>query len=441
MSFLKSNSTLMLAIALLITGLSMLFGPAMAQQSAPPTPVLADPISILTTGGTASSGFTDKQIVANQERARQNPADYDALSRLGLSYLQKSRETNDPSFYSQAEVAFLKALELKPDDYNALAGIGSMELSRHRFSEALEWGKKAQAARPQKPFAYGVMGDAYTGLGQYKEAVDTIQQMVDLRPDQSSLSRVSYARELYGDVAGAIEAMEQAITAGSPIAENTAWCRVQLGNLYFNSNRMEEAERAYSQALNDYPNYIHAVAALAQLRWAQGKTDEAIKLYTQAINDVPLPHYVSALGDLYASIGDTGNAKKQYELATFVYQTQTSGGVDVDIEQAIFMADHDLNIAEALALAEDAAKTRRDVNTLDSYAWTLYKSGRYEEALGIQKEAMRLNTQNPLFYYHLGMIYDKLGDAKSARANVQKALDLNPSFSILYAQAAQAFAK
>jgi hypothetical protein len=39
------------------------------------------------------------------------------------------------------------------------------------------------------------------------------------------------------------------------------------------------------------------------------------------------------------------------------------------------------------------------------------------------------------------MIYYKLGDAQNAKLNVRKALDLNPHFSILHAQAAQAFLK
>ncbi len=441
MSFLKSNMTLVLAIALVITGVSLAFGPTIARQNVPVVVVPVDPITALKAGPSQNKGQTDRLIASGQERARQNPSDNDAYSRLGLAYLIKSRETNDPTFYSQAEAAFKKALALKSDDYNALAGTGSLELSRHRFSDALEWGKKAQAVRPNTSFAYGVMGDAYNELGRYDEAVDTIQKMVDLRPDQTSYSRVSYARELHGDVPGAIEAMQQASSSGAPATETTAWCRVQLGNLYFNSNNLEEAERTYSQALADYPNYIHGLAALAQLRWAQGKTNEALKLYNQVVNDIPLPQYVTALGDLYASMGDSANAKKQYELVMFVYKTQENGGVDVGIDKAVFMADHNIDLAATLAPAESATKTRRDVHTLDSYAWVLYRSGRYADALAIQKEAMRLTTQNPLFYYHLGMIYSKLGDAQNAQTNVQKALALNPHFSILYSGEAQVFVK
>ncbi len=441
MSFLKSNATLVLAFALLITGLTMAFGPTLAQQSATVAPVAADPIAQLASGPSQARGDTDKLIATSQATAKQNPNDHDAYSRLGLAYLVKTRETNDPTYYSQAEAAFKKALEIAPGDYNALAGTGSLDLSRHLFSDALEWGKKAKAARPSNSFAYGVMGDAYNELGQYEDAVKSIQQMVDLRPDQTSYSRVSYERELHGDVPGAISAMKQAVTSGAPAAENTAWCGVQLGNLYFNSNNMAEADRSYSQALASYPNYVHAMAAQAQLRWAQGKSDDALKLLNKVVTDIPLPQYVSQLGDLYADMGDTSNANKQYELTMFVFKTQENGGVDVSIEKAMFMADHDMSLPDSLALAEKAAKTRQDVHTLDSYAWVQYKSGRYQEALVTQKQAMRLNTQNPLFYYHLGMIYDKLGDAKNARLNVQKALDMNPYFSILHSKDAQAFMK
>lgn len=441
MSFLKNNATLVLAIALVITGVSLVLGPTVARQNEPVVVIPADPITALSAGPSQSKGATDRQIATYQERVKQDPNNPDTYSRLGLAYIVKSRETNDPTYYSQAEAALKKAIELKADDYNALVGIGSLELSRHRFNEALEWGKKAVALRPNTAFAYGVIGDAYNELGRYDEAVEAVQKMVDLRPDQTSYSRVSYARELHGDVPGAIGAMQQAISSGAPASETTAWCRVQLGNLYLNSNKMEEAERAYSQAVNDYPNYIHGLAALAQLRWAQGKTDEALKLYAQVVNDIPLPQYVTALGDLYASTGDSANAKKQYELAEFVYKTQENGGMDVGIEKALFMADHDIRLSDTLAAAEAAAKTRRDVHTLDAYAWVLYKSGRYADALAIQKEALRLDTQNPLFYYHLGMIYSKLGDAQNAKANVQKALNLNPHFSILYAKDAQAFVK
>ena len=71
-----------------------------------------------------------------QGRVARDPSDVRALSQLGIAYLQKARETNDPSFYTQADEALNKALSLEPNDYDSVAALGSLELSRHMFAEA-----------------------------------------------------------------------------------------------------------------------------------------------------------------------------------------------------------------------------------------------------------------------------------------------------------------
>ncbi len=87
-------------------------------------------------------------------------------------------------------------------------------MARHRFAEAAQWGERARAINPFSAEVFGVIGDAQTELGQYDKALATIQQMVDTKPNISSYSRVSYQRELHGDVDGAIAAMQQAIQIG-----------------------------------------------------------------------------------------------------------------------------------------------------------------------------------------------------------------------------------
>ena len=78
---------------------------------------------------------------------------------------------------------------------------------------------------------------------------------------------------------------------------------------------------------------------------------------------------------------------------------------------------------------------------MDALGWVYYKAGRYQDALQAEQKAVRLGTLNALFYFHLGMIQDKLGDTIDAKANVQKALDINPFFSIQYMKTAQDFVR
>src|SRR5262249_41898876 len=154
---------------------------------------------------------------------------------------------------SKAEELFKKALELDGKDFEAMAGMGSLSLSRHQFWDALRWGEKGLTVNPWAPELHGVGGDACVELGAYDRAVRIFQKMVDLKPQLTAYSRVSYVRELYGDTKGDIDAMRMAISSGAPNRENTAWCQVQLGHLYFNQGNYQMAEREYQMSLKRLP--------------------------------------------------------------------------------------------------------------------------------------------------------------------------------------------
>ena len=382
---------------------------------------------------------TDGQMETLQQRLRQNPDDQRAYVLLSAVYLQKVRETGDPTYYGKTEEALRRALDLRPDDFAAMTQMGALALARHQFREALDWGEKARTLSPGTAMIYGVIGDAQVELGQYDTALETFQTMVDLRPNLSSYSRASYMRELHGDVAGAIEAMQRAVQAGGPNAENTNWTRVQLGHLYFNSGKLAEAEAQYKQALDSYPGYVHAIAGLARVHAARGQYDEAIKLYTDATDRMPLPEYVIALGDVYAAAGRSQEAQKQYDLVRVMERLYAANGVDTDLEMALFEANHGRGeqIDEALTLARRALEKRPTIYAKDVLAWTLYQDGQYAAAADMSRQALQLGTRDALLYFHAGMIAHKLGDEMQARAYLEQALSINPHFSILYAPEAQ----
>ena len=67
---------------------------------------------------------TDNQISALQERLKQNPGDQLAYVRLGAAYLQKARETGDPTYYTKSDQVLHRALTLKPQDLLATVQSG-----------------------------------------------------------------------------------------------------------------------------------------------------------------------------------------------------------------------------------------------------------------------------------------------------------------------------
>ena len=71
-------------------------------------------------------------------------------------------------------------------------------------------------------------------------------------------------------------------------------------------------------------------------------------------------------------------------------------------------------------------------------AWALARNGRCAAALPYSQQALRLGTQDALKFFHRGMIERCLGhDGGRAATWFQRALALNPHFSILWAPVAR----
>lgn len=437
MRSLRRESTLQLAaLALLVlVGTSIMIG--LRQPGA--TPDARASQERLSMAAEQRSPTTTADLIGQlQQRIRRAPNDVQALALLGGAYVQRSRETGDPSYYSKAEAVLATAQRLDPHDVETLIGQGTLALARHDFAGALALGEQARAINPDVPRIYGVIGDAQIELGRYDEAVETIQTMVDRRPDLSSYSRVSYVRELHGDLSGATEAMQAAVTAGGPNAENTQWLRVQLGTLAFNQGDLATAEQHYQRALTQLPGYVPATAGLARVRAAQGRNQEAVTLYTTVTEQMPLPEYVIALGDLYTRLGDTAQAQQQYQLVQAMDALLTTNGVNTDLETALFFADQGLDLDSSLTKAQAAYAAHPNIHAADALAWTLYKHGRYADAQRYSAEALRLGTRDSLKLFHAGMIANAAGQTEQARDYLQQALTLNPHFSLRYEQLAVA---
>src|SRR5215216_6790624 len=165
-----------------------------------------------------------------QAMVRAAPAGGAAYAALGDAFFTRARESGDPGFYSRAGRAYDAALRRDPRDVAALIGAGALAGLRHDFGAQLRRGLAARRAAPELARPLTVVADAQVELGRYPAAARSIQRLVDLKPGLASYARVSYFRELSGDVDGAVAAMRLAVSAGgSP--ENTAYVQTLLGDL------------------------------------------------------------------------------------------------------------------------------------------------------------------------------------------------------------------
>ncbi|MEO8042641.1 MAG: tetratricopeptide repeat protein [Acidobacteriota bacterium] len=358
-----------------------------------------------------------------------------AYSNLAMLFMKEARKTGDFSLNEKAGSAVYRALELSPDDIPARKLAASLHLAYHRFQDALEAAKKLRSELPNDAFAYGVLTDAYMELGEYPEAVESAQRMVDLKPNTASYSRVAQLRVLHGDHKGAIEMFTQAARTADPSDNETqSWCLVQLGDELWRNGKFAEAEKAYDEAIQNYPGYFLAIAAKGKARASAGDHEAAIKFLTDAQNRVPSAETIVLLGDIYSIQGDEEKAQAQYALLEVVEKKLGSAGDQKRL--ALAWADHGINLDQALAIASNEFAVRKDIYTADILAWCLFKKGDLIEAKNKIDDAMRLKTNNARIIYHAGMIAKASGHKTKARTLLAAALKLNPAFDIV--QAAEA---
>ena len=384
---------------------------------------------------------TDDRVAMYQALARAKPDDPHYQMEMAATYLQKMRETMDPDYLNRATKLVDGVLDSDRNNYEALRLKSAIELERHDFPAVERHSRRLIEIAPDDPWNWGTLGDALMELGRYSDAADAYQTMVRLRPDLASYNRAAYYRFVAGDPAGAVEIMKKAIEAGSRSPENIAWCLVDLGNMDLKIGHTAEAEQAFQAALNLFPGYHPANAGLGRLYAQQGKTAEAIEHLLQAEEAVPLPDYAAALEDLYDAAGQPEEARKQAARLAVIEKMDQAAGFPANRNLALAYADHSRSLDHALAMIRVEMKSRHDVYEQDALSWVLYQSKQYDEARQASEKALELNTPEPAFYYHAGMIARAAGDSGTARKYLARALELNPEFQPRQAAEARAALK
>jgi tetratricopeptide (TPR) repeat protein len=355
-------------------------------------------------------------------------------AELAAAYIQKARESGDPSFYSRADGVLERALARGPEDPAELTEAAALAAGRHDFREAERLARRARSLAPDSIGAFPVLVDALVELGRYREAERTLQRMVDLKPNLPAYARVAYFRELTGDLAGAAEALELAIAAGGPVPENVAYVQSLLGSLEINRGRLAAARRAFSAALMAVPGYAPAEAGRARLAARTGDLRGAIARWRRLVDRLPLPEYVIGLGEAELAAGRRVAGRSDLALVRVQEQLIASAGVNTDVELAIYEADHG-DRDRAVTLAREAWEQAPSVRAADALGWALTRAGRAADGLRWARRALRLGSLDPTFRYHAGIAAS--GSAEGRR-NLRLALEHGLDAYPLHANRARA---
>lgn len=280
-----------------------------------------------------------RRYVSLRNQLTANTNDHKAATALAYLFIKEARITGEHGHYYPAAQAVLDhILENKTldneDRFNALVTKAGVQLSLHDFNAALNTGQTALALNPYNAQIYGVLVDCHVELGQYQKAVLLADQMVAIRPDLRSYSRVSYLREIFGDIDGAKKAMLMAIQAGYPGQEETAWAMHTYAEMLMRYGYNQEARMVYESILQERPNYPFAIAGLGKLAIKANDFNEAESRLKDAIDIVPEVDFYVTLANLYKKQKKTALCEKLKTEILAMLEDDTQSGHNMDLEYA-----------------------------------------------------------------------------------------------------------
>jgi tetratricopeptide (TPR) repeat protein len=361
-----------------------------------------------------------KQAMGDIEK---QPSHYPYYNALAMAYAGRERETSDVRFYATAEEALQKSFAIAPENFEGLKVETLLQLGRHEFAKALETATRLNKKVPDDVAVYGYLVDANVELGNYKEAVAAAQWMLDLRPGNvGGLVRASYLRELHGNLAGALELMQMAYDATPPSeTADRAWMLAQMAHLDLLTGDLTKAEMYASSALRVFPDYHYGLAALAQVRMAQGRYEDAVSPFRKRYEAAPHAQNLYDLAEARELAGQHEDAQASFR--KFEQQSGAESGLDNNSnrELILYYVDRAGEPAKALEIARREMARHPDVFALDSYAWALAANGDYASAEQQLRKALEMGVKDQKVLYHAGSIALRLHQNEKAEIYLKDA--------------------
>jgi tetratricopeptide (TPR) repeat protein len=366
-----------------------------------------------------------------------NPDDMKQYLALASVFITEGRITGNGNYYSNAAAKMLDKVinngATQDQKFQAYSLKSAVLLNMHQFKDALDAANKGVAIDSFNSGIHGALVDANVELGNYDEAVKECDKMLSIRPDLRSYSRASYLRQIYGDNAGAIFAMNLAVQAGVPGVESTEWARVNLGDLYLNIGNVDSASILYRTALVYRPAYAFAEMGMARVEKAKKNYAAAIEHAKSAIKIISEVAFVSYLGDLYELQGNSAKAAEVHDdVVKLLLDGEKDQPADAPIKHNIsremamaYLADNKLD--KALEYAQTDLKMRpENIDANNLAAWIYYLKGDYANAKTHADKMLHTNTKNADRVFEAGNIYAAAGDPAKGNALVQQAKAISP---------------
>lgn len=365
-------------------------------------------------------GRFDEAVAEMQKLVDANPGDVRYAQLLAELY-----QTNDR--IDDAVRVYEKILANDPDDPFALLNLAEIYKFKGEREKYMTYLKKAFAdpdlsvdskIRVIYPYLLGVEDSS-----RKEEAFDLAQIVVETHPGQAK------THAIYGDLLYQDDQKEEALAQymeAAKLDESVYEVWQQVFFILSEMNRNEELAAETDKALELFPNqpivYFFNGLAYSQLK----EYDKAAKVLNAgkdlAVGNIALKvQFYSSLGDAYNSLEKYKESDKAFEEA-LKYDEDNSYVLN-NYSYYLSLRGEKLERAKEMSLHSNELDPN-NTSFQDTYAWILYVSGDYKEALvWIEKAYESGGSESAVILEHFGDILFKLGRTDEAVGYWQKALE------------------
>lgn len=334
-----------------------------------------------------------------------------AYLQLGRIYQQQNRLEDAQEIYS-------RLLEEQPKQQQGWQRLIDVLISRQNWSRAQQELQAYLKLHPQDGQAWFQLGIVAMEQQQWPLAVDALETA---REEYSQAPEVLFslglALEQVGETQGAIKSYQKIDSS----AELYGQSRLRLSDLLWQQDRRQEAAAVIAKAmdvLGDNPQHYMYLADLYRRLDRHQKALQTLKQGRQ--------RHADAVDLLYqqAVIHELAGEQKQARQILQQVLAQQPEHTEALNHLAYSYALEGIHLQKALQMARQALAHKDLPHIRDTVAWVLFQLGRPQEALQQLEQAVAAIPEDPEVQFHLGRIYQKLGQTDKACRHYQKALNL-----------------
>lgn len=378
----------------------------------------------------------DKRIEGMRQMVQQAPQD-DWLTREHLASLLTERAglSNDFGDYVEIQKTLDEAFANAPKGSGPTFLAAHFNYSIHRIHNVEPWlamyERRIGLGDSERGDIAMLRGDIAYHSSDYARAFKLYRESMRLYPDLQSLTRLS---DYYWRTDGFSEGMGLLLLAERDYVQPSehqlrAWLFVQMGSMYLEAGRYEDALKQYQRADVEVPDWWMVREHIAKVYDYQGRTDEAIALYEQCIQQCGHPDEMDELAGLYAKKGDQARADELAAQAGAEWERRLS-----ELPEAALghMINHELkfdkDMGKVVQIAERNLAARPTGLAYVKLAQAYFKAGRTDDARRIVDQALATPYSTAALFGIASKVYATQGDSAKAEQYKRECLRLNPRY-------------